>query len=134
MNAVISPHPELTELVRSFGKTELYEIPNMIDFDKFCQTNNGESVKKEFGIEEEMVVSYVARLVEWKDPLTFIKTIPYVKEKISNVKFLLVGGGPLEKELRELAMKMNVHRPSSFPEVLSRMQHGPSHRVHQGYG
>jgi glycosyltransferase involved in cell wall biosynthesis len=110
VDMVISPHPELTEIIRSLGKKRLVEIPNMIDFDKFGLTEGVSQVRKELGIKEEMIVTYVARLVEWKDPLTFVKSIPYVINELENVKFLVIGGGTLENDLRQLIKELHIEK------------------------
>lgn len=110
VDMVISPHPELAEIIRSFGKKELVEIPNMIDFEVLGLQNEVSQVRKEFEIEDEMVVTYVARLVEWKDPWTFVKSIPYVINELKNVKFLVIGGGTLENDLRQLIEEFHIQK------------------------
>lgn len=110
VDIVISPHPELTEIVRAFGKKRLVEIPNMIDFDEFGPKRDVSRVRKELGIKDEMVVTYVARLVEWKDPWTFVRSIPHVINKLKNVKFLLIGGGTLENDLRQLIKELGIEK------------------------
>lgn len=110
VDMVISPHPELTEIIRSFGKKRLVEIPNMIDFDESYPINDLSQLKKQLGVDDEMVVTYVARLVEWKDPGTFVKSIPYVLNELTNVKFLVIGGGTLEKNLRRLIKQLNIEK------------------------
>ncbi len=108
VDMVISPHPELTEIIRTFGKKRLVEIPNMIDFDEVGLTKDVSQLRKELGIKDEMIVTYVARLVEWKDPWTFVKSIPFVINELKNVKFLVIGGGTLENDLRQLIKKLNI--------------------------
>ena len=108
VDTVISPHPELTDIVRSFGKKNVIEIPNMIDFDTRAMPVDISRLKCEFGIKDQMVITYVARLVTWKDPRTFVMSIPYVIRELKHVKFLVVGGGALENELREMVKNMGI--------------------------
>jgi glycosyltransferase involved in cell wall biosynthesis len=105
---VISPHPELTDIVQSLGKKRFEEIPNMIGFDGASIPAASATIRQELGIGSQRVVTYVARLVDWKDPLTFLKSIPYVVKQTEDVKFVLVGGGPLEKEASGLAKELTV--------------------------
>lgn len=45
---------------------------------------------------------------------TLIKAIPYVIKEIKDVKFVLLGGGPLEQELKNLAKGLNVEKYIDF--------------------
>ncbi len=110
VDTVISPHPELTDIVQSFGKKQVVEIPNMIDFDTHATPADISQLRREFGIKDEMVITFVARLVAWKDPRTFIMSIPYVIRELRHVKFLVVGGGPLENELRQTVKDLGIQK------------------------
>jgi L-malate glycosyltransferase len=110
VDLVLSPHPELTQIIRSFGKKELIEIPNMIDFSACSESSEADRITKEFQLEGHFVVTFVARLVGWKDPLTFIRAIPHVIKKIENIKFLFVGAGPLERDSRQLIQELGIEK------------------------
>jgi len=100
VDAVISPHPELTELVHRYGSKKLVEIPNLVIPD-MGTSKQRDVVIKELNITSPIVISFIARLVDWKDPLTFVKAIPLILKK-RDVNFLIVGDGPLMKEVKEL--------------------------------
>ena len=109
----ISPHPELTEILNKFnidGKNIL-EIPNIISFGEYEFEDSKDSIKcvnNEFGLKNEQVVTYITRFNEMKDPLTFIKSIPYVIQKRKNVKFFLIGDGPLMGDVKQLVKKLEI--------------------------
>ncbi|MGV2989254.1 glycosyltransferase family 4 protein [Vibrio sp. E150_011] len=76
--------------------TKLKVIPNGVDMKHFCP-----SVSLNIS-RQKMVVGMVGRLWSQKDPVTFVKAALIILESRSDVEFHLVGGGELEKPIREL--------------------------------
>ncbi|HZX44975.1 MAG TPA: glycosyltransferase family 4 protein [Candidatus Nanoarchaeia archaeon] len=108
VDAVVSAHHELLDIAEKLGrKEELYNIKNPID-SKFYSKIKTDGVKKEFGLKVEYVVSFIGRLEPMKDPLTFIKAIPFVLAQMNGIKFFLVGDGHLMQEAVRLAEKLKV--------------------------
>lgn len=105
---IISPHPELTEASLKYVTEEkIVEIPNIINFEKFKEKSDS-FLEKEFGLTNEKVVTFVGRLVEFYDPLTFIKAISYVLKENHDVKFFIVGDGPLRNKIESLIVQLNI--------------------------
>lgn len=120
VDAIVTAHHDLTEIAKKMApKKETFNVRNMIDFDKFNKKVNVRDVKKRFGIENENVVSFVGRLVDLKDPLTFVKAIPHVLKKRKDIKFMIVGGGHMEQSVKELVEKLNVKDHSLVTGPLS---------------
>jgi glycosyltransferase involved in cell wall biosynthesis len=76
------------------------------------QMNNNSTLRSIIGIgPKEKIVGSVGRLVTKKNYKTFIEAAHLILESRKDIKFLLVGGGPLEDELRayvaELGIKNN---------------------------
>jgi len=63
-------------------------------------------LKKELDLNNMIVVTFIARLDEFKDPITFVRSVPHVLKQVQNVRFLLVGEGNLEGAVRD-AIYMN---------------------------
>lgn len=76
-------------------------IDNGIDFEIFKNSEKYRNKKrKEYSIEEkEIVIGVVGRISEQKDPITFIKAAKILNEKYSNLKFMYIGAGELEKSV-----------------------------------
>lgn len=88
---------------------------------KMCVIDNGIDFKEFDGIEEsrnkirnmyhikndEVLIGVVGRVSEQKDPITFIKAAKIINEKYKNVRFMFVGSGNLENEVREYAKENN---------------------------
>jgi len=108
-DAIISPHPELTEIVRSMG-SDVIEIPNVTDDNKFNPNIDANYFKEEFDITTQYIISFIGRLYEFKDPITFVKSVPHVLERDKNVKFFVVGDGPLKEKIKELVEKLNLQK------------------------
>ena len=91
----------------------------------------GKRLRKELGIgKDELVVGKIARFSPLKGHRYLIDAIPEIIAKVPGVKFLLVGGGELEHELRELVRQKGVAQHVLFsgmlpvehmPEVISMM-------------
>ena len=80
-----------------------------IDKSRFNSRISSKSVIKEFGLEDNIVVTNVGRLVPDREIDIFIKSIPYILSS-SNIqfKFLIVGDGPLYTQFIELSEKLGV--------------------------
>jgi glycosyltransferase involved in cell wall biosynthesis len=80
-----------------------------VDTQRFSSTARSESLRKSLGIEK----SYSALCARWWSPEyhvdVFIRAMPLVLRKMSNVKFILLGGGILEGKLKELAKELGVY-------------------------
>jgi len=72
-----------------------------IDFQEFRPTKKVEEVRKELGISpSEKVVIFVGRLEPVKGIKYFLKAARFLCKKMRNIKFLIVGDGPLRSELQ----------------------------------
>ena len=103
--------PELRDFLYSLGRKEgIEDIKGMIDFEKLKE-NDAKGVskfRKGFNLDGKKVILFFGRLVYMKNPLGFIRAVPYVVRKRKDVKFLMVGAGELESESRKLIEGLNV--------------------------
>lgn len=85
-----------------------------VDTTLFSPNARSETLRKELKIDN----SYSVLCARWWKPEyrvdVCIKAIPLVLQRIRNVKFIFLGGGPLEKELKDLATKLGVSENSLF--------------------
>jgi glycosyltransferase involved in cell wall biosynthesis len=69
----------------------------------------GRDIRREFGIApEERLVGTVGELVEAKGQRHLIEAVPLVLKKNPGTKFMIVGGGRLERELKDYASRLGV--------------------------
>lgn len=72
-------------------------------------------LRKEFNFEEEkFLVGMVGRLATQKGHQYFLRAATEVLKKVPKTKFLIVGGGSLEKRLRKLAVRLRIEKRVSF--------------------
>ena len=87
-------------------------IHNGIDLSQF---NSGKGVKSGNGVKKNgAMVGMIARLWEQKAPQDYIASIPKVVDKIPDAKFLVIGNGPLEEELKEMSNRLGVSKNVLF--------------------
>jgi glycosyltransferase involved in cell wall biosynthesis len=106
----VSPHvsavhvisTELRETVRALGHEGVL-IPLPSDEDVFNPQADAAPIRAEFGLGDDPAVCFIARLAAVKDPLTFVRAMPAVLARRPDVRFLLVGDGPLKAEVEALA-------------------------------
>jgi len=84
-------------------------IYNGIDFPKTNGLKNMETIRTEFGIaKDEMIVGCVSRLDEQKGYPLFIDSAALILNENPKVKFMIVGGGIKEKELKSQANRLGI--------------------------
>jgi glycosyltransferase involved in cell wall biosynthesis len=102
-------------------------IYNGVDCDQFGWGREDGRVREEFGIPENaLVVATVANFAIEKGYPYLLEAARIVLEEIPEARFLLVGSGPLEKEIKEKARRIPQHEQIIFtgarhnvPEVLA---------------
>jgi len=105
---IISPHPELTNIINSLGTYNITEIRNLVDDEEFNPNLDIRCLSKEFDIRNKHVVSFIGRLNEFKDPLTFVRAIPHILIKNKKIKFFVVGDGALKEEVLDCIQELNL--------------------------
>lgn len=102
VDRIIAPATEIFEELEKLGVKGYNVIPMPVDESKFHRQQDFSSVRREFALGDEWIVTFVARLHEFKDPLAFVRAIPEIQSRIQKVKFFVVGDGPLRGNVEEL--------------------------------
>jgi len=87
-------------------------IENGIDLKKFSDTEKcRKEIREKYDIkDDEIVIGVVGRIAEQKDPMTFIKAAKIVHNKIPNTKFMYIGAGNLEEDVKNFAKENNLEK------------------------
>ena len=115
MDMVTSAHYDIIEAIKKIGITNVVDIKNFLDEDKFIRKHDKKSIKKKLGIKNEHVVTFIGRFEELKDPLTFVNAIPYAIKKIKNVIFIMIGDGHLKEGIQDKIKKLNIEKYMIMP-------------------
>lgn len=93
---------------------KMLTIYNGIELNYGRNNGNGREKELQYKKEAKSYVGMVARLWKQKAPHDYIHSIFYVLQKKTNTKFLVIGDGPLEKELKELCTNLGISKNVDF--------------------
>jgi glycosyltransferase involved in cell wall biosynthesis len=128
----VSRYASAVVTISEFAKRELQRrnrvsaevIYHGVDSATFNSALDGSLVRRNLGIRpDERLVLWASRMTPLKDPLIFAKAAISISRRISAVRFLMVGNGPLraaaEREARELVSdgKMTIVDAVPFGEI-----------------
>ena len=110
------------EQIRRLGFPLAIPLKNPIDSLTFHENVDGTAAVQAIGLDPSRpIVSLIARLYDFKDPLTFVDAIPRVLEKNEGIQFAIVGDGALLDEVRErvatLGVESSVAVPGARPDI-----------------
>ncbi|MFI0236623.1 glycosyltransferase family 4 protein [Streptomyces sp. NPDC016845] len=94
--------------------SRMVQLPPGVDEKTFHPGSGGDEVRARLGLSERPVVVCVSRLVPRKGQDTLILAMPRILAEVPDAVLLIVGGGPYEKELRELAEATGVAESVRF--------------------
>ena len=105
---------------------KLVTVHSGIDLARFEGTHVPGKLRKEFNVPADVpIVGNVSALADHKDYPTYLKVCRELKDQGVEARFFLIGGGPLEEELRKLVKELEIedrvvmtgHR-SDIPEIM----------------
>lgn len=118
-DVIIANAPAVARDYRAFARVpaaKLVTVPNGIEIDTGSQAS-GERVamRQTLGLaEDDLVVGTVARLAKEKDFVTFFRAIALARERLSALRVLIVGDGPLRSELELFAATLGLGKGVQF--------------------
>jgi glycosyltransferase involved in cell wall biosynthesis len=102
---------ELVEEFKIVPAEKCRVIPLGSDFDRLKAAQAGDGLKSELRIkDDELLVGIMGRLVPIKNHRMFLEVAALVKKGKPGLKarYVIIGGGELEKELKELAASLGI--------------------------
>ncbi len=111
-NIVVSPHDIRKGVNWGIGKPEDYQlIRSGVEFEEFfAQRGNSLTAKERLGIpSENPVVGTVIRLASQKHPEAIVDVAEKVKVLFPDVKFVVVGDGPLDSYMKQYIHEKNLN-------------------------
>lgn len=96
----------LRSAVGSGPRLEL--LPAGIDAERFHPGVSDDAVRSRHGLGESPVVACVSRLVARKGQDKLVRAMPRIVDEVPEARLLLVGSGPYERRLRQMAARSDV--------------------------
>ncbi len=105
---VISPSAGMAIVLKELGvETPVEVVPNGVELQRYRQTCA--DCRHEFGfLANDVLLAYSGRLALEKNLTFLMQAFAGTAETIANLRLLLIGGGPEEETLRQLAAKTSV--------------------------
>jgi glycosyltransferase involved in cell wall biosynthesis len=109
---------------RGIAPSKITRIYNALSLEHFGRVEDQAATgafRERLGLRAgELAVGVVGRFTPMKGQRYAIEAFPQVQKAVPNARLVLVGGGPLENELRALAQQLGVN--AIFPGSLSEMK------------
>jgi phosphatidylinositol alpha-1,6-mannosyltransferase len=113
----LGPHPELVQLAPGVDSDVFSPAPDARA--GAAQGGAGDSIRARHGLDGRPVIVCVSRLVPRKGQDTLIRALPGIRAAVPDAALLLVGDGPYEKRLRQLAAHAHVAEHVVFAGAVS---------------
>lgn len=102
----VSPEESRAAVRLGFGKRRVVTVPNGM---RPTQVTPRAQARQAIGVDEKnVVIGFVGRLVEQKAPDVLIRAFAGPAAALPQVRLAIVGAGPLQDSLHELADKLNL--------------------------
>jgi glycosyltransferase involved in cell wall biosynthesis len=98
-----------------YGAQRVIRIHNGIDLEVLGKSRARDEVRRELGVDSKcLLIGTVGRLTAVKGHEYLLKTAQLMLQKRRNVKFVIVGDGPLKVELQSLAAQLGITENVAF--------------------
>jgi phosphatidyl-myo-inositol dimannoside synthase len=105
---VISEHTREEYLRKGGKRSHTHKLCPGVDTTQFTPNLDAHHILERHGLRGCQVLLTVSRLVERKGHDTVIRALPRIVEQFPEIAYLIVGTGPMEPALRELARQCGV--------------------------
>jgi glycosyltransferase involved in cell wall biosynthesis len=114
MDVVATAHDDLAEAMKAMGIHHVTIIRNFLNEEKFLKKHDKARIRQKLGLANEYVATFIGRFEDMKDPLTFVRAIPYVAQS-KDVRFIMVGEGRLRSAIEQEIQKLHIGKYVLMP-------------------
>jgi PEP-CTERM/exosortase A-associated glycosyltransferase len=94
---------------RGIPDAKVTVIPNAVDTQQFSMRNRPDlALRRALGVDGCMVMGFIGSFYAYEGLGLLLQAFPRIIQQAPNVRILLVGGGPQEASLKELASKLAI--------------------------
>ncbi|MDD8049463.1 MAG: RecX family transcriptional regulator [Thomasclavelia sp.] len=126
---LIVPSLKTKETLEKYGlkQENIYIIPTGLQLERFDPKNKNQNemdkIIEKYNLKDKFVITFLGRVASEKSIDLVIRAINKLSKKHSNIRLLIVGGGPQLDELKELVNEDNINDIVTFtgPQDISRV-------------
>jgi glycosyltransferase involved in cell wall biosynthesis len=101
-DGIITQTDTLKGILSNFTDKPIFVVPNGVDPEKFTPAKSSQILRKKYAPKGEVLVAFIGAFMKWHG----VHKIPEIAQKLSskhkNVRFLVVGGGPMFGEVKKM--------------------------------
>ncbi len=114
-DAIIAPSFAIKEYLMNYGVNEekIQWIPSGVDIEAFFP-DRSRMLREKLGIGDEKIILSIARLHPLKGIHSLVQAYGTVARNFPETRLVILGKGPQEKELRDLAKQLDIENKVSF--------------------
>lgn len=90
-------------VARGLPSDRVTVIPNAVDVEAFSSNAVDQDLKRELGLDGATVLGFIGSFYAYEGLDLLMQALPEIVRRVPDVKLLLVGGGPEEQRLRQMA-------------------------------
>lgn len=118
VDLVVSPSPGMEKVLRELEvENHIEVVPNGVELKRFFQAEPLSRANYGFS-EDDILLIYTGRLAPEKNLDFLLLAFAGVFQAVENVKLLLIGDGPMKKELEELAKNLQITKAVHFAGLI----------------
>ncbi len=102
-------------VARGIPAKKVTVIPNAVDIDKFTVGGAGEAtLKQQLGLTNHRIIGFIGSFYAYEGLDLLLEAFPTIFKAAPDVRLLLVGGGPQEENLKQLASRLGIQEKVIF--------------------
>jgi len=115
-------------VARGIPEDKVTVIPNAVDVEEFSGAGTrDENLARSLGLKDNTVIGFIGSFYSYEGIDLLLRAMPRILEKRPDVRLLLVGGGPDDQRLKEIASEVRVRNRMLFTGRV------PHHEVQRYY-
>jgi len=96
-------------VARGIQADKVTVIPNAVDIDKFSVGGSADlALKQKLGLGEARLIGFIGSFYAYEGLDILLRAVPALAARIPDLRVLLVGGGPQDARLRQMAKDLNI--------------------------
>ena len=96
-------------VARGIAADKVTVIPNAVDIDKFAVGGVADlALKHKLGLQDMRLIGFIGSFYAYEGLDVLLRAVPAMLARLPDLRVLLVGGGPQDAQLRQLAKDLNI--------------------------